>query len=182
MSRTLPSTLRDLALAIRSHSNAWASARDTANKAHLAAVMGPWKLCGTCLLEVKSTGKPVQLVDGSMWGRNTGPDKGKQARMTRATHELNAMRTAGANIPKKYITKSARKAAARKRKREAEAQEERACGAQEPDDDASADGAQARNAAAGGLSTEDLFQELRAKRKLKAVKRTKFAAQSPEED
>ena len=41
MSRTLPSTLRDLALAIRSHSNAWASARDTANKAHLAAVMGP---------------------------------------------------------------------------------------------------------------------------------------------
>ena len=40
MSRTLPSTLRDLALAIRSHSNAWASARDTANKAHLAAVTG----------------------------------------------------------------------------------------------------------------------------------------------
>ena len=127
-----------------------------------------WKLCGTCLLEVKSTGNPVKLVDGSTWGRNGAGDKGKQARIARATCELNAMKAAGANVPNSTVSKSARKAAARKRKRDAEARGE----STGQDLEADADDAQARNAAAGGPSTEDLFQDLRAKRKLKTVRST----------
>lgn len=38
MPRTLPSSVRDLHTAIRSHAAAWAGARDAANKAHIAAL------------------------------------------------------------------------------------------------------------------------------------------------
>ena len=65
-----------------------------------------WALCGTCLLELKGTGKPLKLKDGRTFGRNA-----KSA--TRQLAEMEADKSI--TLP---TSKSAKKKAAKKAKRE----------------------------------------------------------------
>ena len=113
-----------------------------------------WKLCSTCLLKVKSTGKPITLYDGKQWGR---PGKTNLAvNRNTACSVLGSMRAEG--VKGIAPSKSERRALAAKRAREQPVSDpESPLGGQDGDAD------QDDELVPFGEGTERMFRSLKAK-------------------
>ena len=124
-----------------------------------------WKLCSTCLLECRKSGKPVTLNDGSLWGK-TGKAFQAQNR-SMAGSVLGEMRKAGIKgVPASNNEKAAKKAQARAAKRSKSDVDPESPGGQD------GDATQSEDEGSFSKGSKSMFKSLRAKRLKKGGEQT----------